>query len=241
MFENTQPSDGSMQTPPPPPPMPGQTPPTPQFGNDRGAEDIFAESEQPMNQPQGGMMPTGSMGGGTQPVTPFAEPRSGGMGKRLGVWIAVLVVVAGAGAALYFFTDLFNPTVNVNDSALNTNLTLNTNSTTNTTTNLNTNSGSFNTNGNTNTTTNSNDNSNTNTTANTNSNVDTDNDGLTDAEEFSLGTLINNRDSDNDGLSDYAEVKFYSTDPLNTDTDGDGFSDGSEVENGYNPNGPGKL
>lgn len=191
-----------------------------------------------------GEPPTGDM---NQPVTPFAEPRPGSMGKRLGIWIAVLVVVAGAGAALYFFTDLFNPTVNVNDALGNTNITLNTNTTvnTNTATNLNTNSGTFNTNSNTslntNTTSNTNSVSNTNTSSNTNASIDTDNDGLTDAEEFSLGTLINNRDSDGDGLSDYAEVKFYGSDPLNTDTDGDGYLDGAEVENGYDPTGPGKL
>ncbi len=47
-------------------------------------------------------------------------------------------------------------------------------------------------------------------------------------------------DSDNDQLPDNIE-KLYGTDPHNPDTDGDGYSDGHEVQNGYNPNGPGKL
>ncbi len=71
--------------------------------------------------------------------------------------------------------------------------------------------------------------------------MDTDNDGLTDREENELGTNISKIDSDSDKLDDYAEVNTYKTDPLNPDTDGDGYLDGTEVENGYNPNGPGKL
>lgn len=50
-----------------------------------------------------------------------------------------------------------------------------------------------------------------------------------------------NLDTDGDGLSDYLEKHMYKTDPNNADTDGDGYSDGEEVENGYDPNGPGKL
>jgi hypothetical protein len=71
--------------------------------------------------------------------------------------------------------------------------------------------------------------------------VDTDGDGLTDEEEITLGTSINNTDSDQDGLFDYEEVKIYQTDPLNPDTDGDGYNDGTEVNSGYNPkdNAPG--
>lgn len=71
--------------------------------------------------------------------------------------------------------------------------------------------------------------------------VDSDGDGLTDEEEMVLGTAINNTDTDGDGLFDKQEVVTYGTDPLNEDTDGDGFSDGSEVQNGYNPNGSGRL
>lgn len=70
---------------------------------------------------------------------------------------------------------------------------------------------------------------------------DTDQDGLTDAEEESLGMSINSADSDSDGLYDREEVKVYKTDPLNPDTDGDTFLDGEEVKNGFNPKGAGKL
>lgn len=64
---------------------------------------------------------------------------------------------------------------------------------------------------------------------------DTDGDGLSDEEEITLGTSINNTDSDQDGLFDYEEVKIYQTDPLKADTDGDTYSDGTEVNAGYNP------
>ena len=40
---------------------------------------------------------------------------------------------------------------------------------------------------------------------------------------------------------DYDEVKVYFTNPIKNDTDGDGYMDGIEVQNGYDPNGPGKL
>jgi hypothetical protein len=71
--------------------------------------------------------------------------------------------------------------------------------------------------------------------------IDSDKDGLTDEEELLYNTNPLNPDTDGDGLSDYEEVKIYNTDPLNPDTDGDGYLDGEEVNNGYNPNGPGKL
>ena len=70
---------------------------------------------------------------------------------------------------------------------------------------------------------------------------DTDGDGLSDQEEITLGTNINSVDTDNDGLFDREEVYVYKTDPINEDTDGDGFLDGAEVQDGYNPNGSGKL
>lgn len=70
---------------------------------------------------------------------------------------------------------------------------------------------------------------------------DTDGDGLSDQEEITLGTNINSVDTDNDGLFDREEVYVYKTDPTNEDTDGDGFLDGAEVQDGYNPNGSGKL
>lgn len=71
--------------------------------------------------------------------------------------------------------------------------------------------------------------------------IDTDSDGLTDAEEATLGTDPTRIDTDGDDLTDGEEVNFYFTDPLNPDTDGDTYSDGSEVKNGYNPKGPGRL
>ena len=71
--------------------------------------------------------------------------------------------------------------------------------------------------------------------------VDSDGDGLTNAEEATLGTNPNNPDTDGDGLTDYQEVCIYGTNPLNPDTDGDSYKDGEEVQNGYNPNGPGKM
>jgi hypothetical protein len=71
--------------------------------------------------------------------------------------------------------------------------------------------------------------------------LDTDGDGLTDAEEATLGTDPVKTDTDGDGLTDREEIQVYKSDPLKTDTDGDGYTDGDEVKNGYNPIGPGKL
>lgn len=71
--------------------------------------------------------------------------------------------------------------------------------------------------------------------------VDTDLDGLNDADELAQGTNPRLVDSDGDSLSDWEEVTVFGTKPLNSDSDGDGYQDGSEVQNGYNPNGPGKL
>lgn len=59
--------------------------------------------------------------------------------------------------------------------------------------------------------------------------LDFDEDGLTNLEEFELGTDPSNPDTDGDGLDDGDEVKVHMTDPLNPDTDGDGLSDGDEV------------
>jgi Bacterial TSP3 repeat len=66
--------------------------------------------------------------------------------------------------------------------------------------------------------------------------ADSDGDGLSDYEEFLLGTNPNKADTDGDGLSDFAEVRTYGTNPLKTDTDGDGYSDGIEVARDGNPN-----
>lgn len=72
--------------------------------------------------------------------------------------------------------------------------------------------------------------------------ADTDGDGLVDRHESSsYFTDPAKPDTDNDGLGDFEEARVYKTDPIRPDTDGDGFSDGQEVQNGFNPNGPGKL
>ena len=63
---------------------------------------------------------------------------------------------------------------------------------------------------------------------------DSDGDGLSDAEENSLGTDAQIADSDGDGLSDGDELSA-GTDPLNYDSDGDGASDGAEVAAGTDP------
>ena len=63
---------------------------------------------------------------------------------------------------------------------------------------------------------------------------DSDGDGLSDAEENSLGTDAQIADSDGDGLSDADELNV-GTDPLNYDSDGDGASDGVEVTAGTDP------
>lgn len=63
---------------------------------------------------------------------------------------------------------------------------------------------------------------------------DNDGDGLSDAEELSLGTDPNVRDTDSDGLDDGQE-NAIGTDPLNYDSDGDGINDGDEVSAGTDP------
>jgi len=57
---------------------------------------------------------------------------------------------------------------------------------------------------------------------------DTDSDGLSDDEELSLGTSLENADTDSDGLSDFEELE-WTTNPLLADTDSDGLSDGQEA------------
>lgn len=47
-------------------------------------------------------------------------------------------------------------------------------------------------------------------------------------------------DTDNDGLNDLTEA-LCKTRPDLSDSDNDGYSDKTEIENGYNPNGPGKA
>jgi hypothetical protein len=65
--------------------------------------------------------------------------------------------------------------------------------------------------------------------------ADTDNDGLNDGREVKLGTDPLDADTDNDGLKDGAEVKKYGTDPKDADTDNGGVKDGAEVKAGTNP------
>lgn len=66
--------------------------------------------------------------------------------------------------------------------------------------------------------------------------VDTDGDGVSDYQEVKIaGTSALRVDSDNDGLTDYEELFVYKTDALTVDSDGDGFLDGDEVKNGYDP------
>ncbi len=64
---------------------------------------------------------------------------------------------------------------------------------------------------------------------------DNDFDGVSNAEEETLGTDPDVADSDGDGLTDGQEITLHNTDPLDADTDGDGFNDGSEQSNGSSP------
>lgn len=71
-------------------------------------------------------------------------------------------------------------------------------------------------------------------------NLDKDNDGLTNLQEYKLGTDPQNPDSDGDGLKDGVETNTgvwgsatnTGTNPLNADTDADGLSDGVESNTG---------
>ncbi len=64
---------------------------------------------------------------------------------------------------------------------------------------------------------------------------DPDRDGLTNLQEFQLGTDPHNPDTDGDGLTDGDEVNLYHTSPLLADTDGDRIPDGVEVRTGTDP------
>jgi len=71
--------------------------------------------------------------------------------------------------------------------------------------------------------------------------ADGDGDGLTDEEEYNLGTDDSDPDTDGDGLSDGDEVNLHGTDPLLTDTDGDGVSDSMELSFGSDPLDPASV
>lgn len=71
------------------------------------------------------------------------------------------------------------------------------------------------------------------------SDVDSDEDGLNNAEEYSLGTDALVADTDGDGSTDWAEVLMaiqgglpagLAADPLNADTNGDGIPDGLQLD-----------
>ncbi|HMD96237.1 MAG TPA: carboxypeptidase regulatory-like domain-containing protein [Terriglobia bacterium] len=65
-------------------------------------------------------------------------------------------------------------------------------------------------------------------------NPDTDGDGVPDGKEVQIGTNPLDPDTDHDGLTDGQELAL-GTNPLNPDTDGDGIPDGIEVKLGLNP------
>ena len=75
----------------------------------------------------------------------------------------------------------------------------------------------------------------------TDASLDRDHDGLTNLQEFQLGTDILNPDTDGDGLTDGQEVLLYHTNPLVVDTDGDGIPDGIEVQAGSDPANPASI
>ena len=64
---------------------------------------------------------------------------------------------------------------------------------------------------------------------------DADGDGLTDANEATYGSNVNQGDTDGDGISDGDEVHRYLSNPRLKDTDGDGYEDGFEIGVGYSP------
>ena len=69
----------------------------------------------------------------------------------------------------------------------------------------------------------------------TDANEDADGDGLSNIDEYSLGTSNLTVDTDGDGLTDYEEVVNYCTNPNEKDTDGDGAEDKWEISYNFDP------
>ncbi|HMO03026.1 MAG TPA: S8 family serine peptidase [Kiritimatiellia bacterium] len=65
--------------------------------------------------------------------------------------------------------------------------------------------------------------------------ADPDADGLTNLQEFQIGTDPLNADSDGDGLTDGDEVNIHQTNPARADSDGDGLDDAFELAIGSDP------
>lgn len=68
--------------------------------------------------------------------------------------------------------------------------------------------------------------------------ADSDGDGISDPDEFRLGTNPLAQDTDSDSLSDLAEIELHATNPVVADTDDDGLDDGIEVSRaaeGFDP------
>lgn len=64
---------------------------------------------------------------------------------------------------------------------------------------------------------------------------DADGDGLSNIDEYRVGTSNLTVDTDGDGLTDYEEVVIYGTNPNEKDTDGDGAEDEWEIIHNFDP------
>lgn len=67
------------------------------------------------------------------------------------------------------------------------------------------------------------------------SNEDADGDGLSNIDEYKVGTSNLTVDTDADGLTDHEEVVNYCTNPNEKDTDGDGAEDEWEISHDFDP------